>query len=363
MRMLSKIWERYFLKELIKFFVLFLGCFYGLYVLVDYAGHTSALPHHSSSIPFSEITRYYLFVFSSRADILIPLALLIATTKTLCTLNIHNELVALMASGIRLKSLLRPFILLGLLCTALLFINEQFLLPTALKKLGRIEEAAKSHKGHRRAEMAVMQVALEDGSLLLYQNYDAAKEQFFDAYWIRTPDDLYRIKWLSSQTTPPVGQFVDHLVRLPSGELSHSESFETHSFPDLVFNTHALKSTLLNPDALSLTELWQQLPNPSATALSEKESKILTAFVWKCTIPWLCLLAVMAPAPFCVRFSRHPPVFFIYVCGIFGLIAFFMLMDATQVIAKRQVIAPLYAISLPFASLFALFSWRYLRLR
>ena len=48
--MLVKIWEKYFFCEFIKIFFLFLCCFYGLYVLIDYASHTSALPHHQVQI-------------------------------------------------------------------------------------------------------------------------------------------------------------------------------------------------------------------------------------------------------------------------------------------------------------------------
>src|SRR5436190_24088446 len=118
--MLTKIWERYFLKQMLKVFFLFLFCFYGLYVVVDYASHTSALPHHQTQVPGQELIRYYLFVFASRAEILIPFALLIAVIKTLITLNTHQELVALLASGVRLKTLMRPFILMGLVCTLFL---------------------------------------------------------------------------------------------------------------------------------------------------------------------------------------------------------------------------------------------------
>jgi lipopolysaccharide export system permease protein len=83
--MFKTIWERYFFKEFIKVFLLFLFCFYGLYILIDYASHTSALPHHQIQLHLYEVARYYLFVFASRAEILLPLALLIAFVKTVST--------------------------------------------------------------------------------------------------------------------------------------------------------------------------------------------------------------------------------------------------------------------------------------
>ena len=76
-------------------------------------------------------------------------------------------------------------------------------------------------------------------------------------------------------------------------------------------------------------------------------------------IPFLSLFAIIAPAPYCVKFSRQPPLFLIYTGTLFGLIAFYLFMDASQVIAKRQVISPFLAIITPFCFFFGYFSWRF----
>lgn len=359
--MLTLIWERYFLKQFAAIFFLFLFCFYGLYILIDYASHTSALSQHHIQIHWHDIVRYYLYVFASRAEILLPLALLIAFVKTVCTLNAHQELVALMASGTSLKTLMRPFLLMGLFCMGMMYANEQFLLPEALKKLRRIEDATKHQKTRHAPPLTVRQVKFEDGSLLIYQDYDTAKERFFDVYWIPSIDHIYRIKYLSPYQTVPTGFFVDELVRQPNGELLQQASYPAFAFASMQFNQELLQSTILEADMLSLTDLVEQADQISS-ASNEKESKVLTALYWKLAIPWLCVLAILAPAPLCVRFSRQLPIFLIYVCSLFGLIAFYMLMDAAQVIAKRQVLSPLWAIWVPFLSVFGFFSWRFAKM-
>lgn len=359
--MLTSIWERYFLKHFIKMFFLFLFCFYGLYVLIDYASHTSSLSHHHIQIPLYEIVRYYLFVFASRAEILLPLALLIAFIQTVCMLNNHQELVALRACGFKLKLLMRPFLVMGLFCVILMYANEQLILPEALRKLRRIEEITKHQKNRHSLNLAVRHIILEDGSLLIFQDFDTTKERFFDVYWIQSTDSIFRIKYLSPSLPIPTGSFVDHLVRQPTGELLQEASYQELIFPTMQFNAEILQSAILEPDILSISELAMQAIEISPN-LNEKESKILTALYWKLIIPWFCLLAIMAPAPFCVRFSRQLPVFLIYVCSLFGLIAFFMFMDAAQVVAKRQVIAPLWIICVPFFVVFGFFSWRFVKM-
>ncbi len=360
--MFMTIWERYFLRQFIRMFFLFLFGFYGLYVLIDYASHTSTFAHHHIQIQWQEMARYYFFVFASRAEILLPLALLIAFVHTCCTLNSHQELVAFMASGFSLKVLMRPFMILGLLCVLLMYANEQLILPKALQKLRHMEDATKHKKNRNTSLLTAHHLILEDRSLLIFQDYDTTTERFFDVYWIQSIDSIYRIKYLSPVIPNPIGYFVDHMVRQKNGELLQAAAYPELSFPNMEFNSDLLQSTIMDPDIFSLSELAAQGLEVSSN-LSEKESKILTAFYWKLMMPWLCLLAIIAPAPFCVRFSRQPPLFLIYVCSLFGLIAFYMFMDAAQVVAKRQVIPSLWAICGPFLITFAYFGWRFKRMK
>lgn len=356
--MLTKIWERYFLKEFAKVFFFFLVCFYGLYVLIDYASHTSALPHHHVQIRGFELARYYLFIFASRAEILIPLALLISLCKTLISLNLNGELVALLTSGFKMKSLMRPFIIAALICTFILFLNEEFLLPSALKKLRRIEDLTKHQRSKQAPRIAAHHMILEDHSIFLFQSYDTAKEQFFDVYWIQNLNNIYRAKYLSPTKPHPEGFFVDHLVRQDNGELALINSYEKYLFEDIRFNSEILQSNVVDPDALSIRELIHEIPKNDKN-LTEKESKSLTSLYWKMLIPWLCVIAILAPIPFCIVFSRNFPIFLIYVAGIFGLLAFYLFMDAAQIIAKRQVLTPFWALFVPFIGVFGMVSWRY----
>lgn len=225
----------------------------------------------------------------------------------------------------------------------------------------QLENTTRHQKVRHTPEVAVKHVILEDGSLLLFQLYDLAKEQFFDAYWIESVDSIYRIKHLSPQAEGPVGYFVDHLVRQPNGELLQQAAYKEYGFKKMHFNPEVLQSTIIDPDVLSMTELAAQQPD-SLIHLNDKESKIATAFYWKLLMPWLCLLAILAPAPICIRFSRQLPVFFIYVGSLFGLIAFYMFMDAAQVVAKRQVIPPLWAIGFPFLGMFTFFGYRFAKI-
>lgn len=358
--MFLKIWQRYFLKEVLKVFLLLITSFYGLYVLIDYSSRAGSFRH--LNLTSYEVFLYYLYTFVQRLDILIPFALLVSTIRTLINLNIQNELVALLAGGIKIRSILFPFLILGLFFTSTVFINSEFFLPKAMQGIRQIEDS-NSLQDKSRENLMVQTIPLQDRSSIIYQNFDSANRQFFDVYWLRSIDDIYHMKYLtinSDDENHLTGKFVDHLKRNSSGQLAVKESFPIRSFPEITFSTEQLLETLLPPNDQPLSKLWGQLP-PIQGLLSDKEAQILTSFHHKLALPWLSILAVIGPIPFCLMFTRHLPVFFIYICSIFWLLSFYLLMNAALVIGQSQVIHPLAAIWPPIALTALFFYWRFIR--
>ena len=70
-------WERYFIKQTLKTFFLFICCFYSLYVLIDYATHLHHFHHSKTAFQWQVVFFYYLFDFIKLLEVLIPFALLI----------------------------------------------------------------------------------------------------------------------------------------------------------------------------------------------------------------------------------------------------------------------------------------------
>ncbi|MBA3817078.1 MAG: LptF/LptG family permease, partial [Parachlamydiaceae bacterium] len=326
---LTKIWERYFLRQMTLIFVLFLFGFYALYTLIDYSNHAGSFKHHHFSV--MDIARFYGYEFITRMDVLVPFAILIAFIKTVSTCNANNELVALMASGIPLKKLMKPFIAFALLCTSLIYFNTEILQPYAVKNHNQLGESRAKKKQRKYKHAIIQQIALKDGSSIVFQRYETASQRFYDAYWIRNIDDIYRIKYLSPYTVKPLGEFVEHLQRNQDGNLLLTESFDDKIFDKMQFDKKTLLETVSTPSELSITALKEKLPKPGH-AHSQKEAQILTLYYYKLAFPWLCLLSVLAPAPFCTRFSRNTPLFFIYAGCIFALVAFYIILDAAVIL-------------------------------
>ncbi len=226
-----KIWERYFLQEIIKVFFLFISCFYILYVLIDFSTHLNSFVRSKGA--YTEWMLYYAYTFAKRLTIIIPFALLIASIKTLCSLNVRNELVALLASGISIKRLMRPFLWVGLGCVLFLYITLETIIPYALKGIKRIEDSHFS-KFKKEQSKEIQTLLLKDQSTLIYQGYDTSKDLFYDVYWIRSIDDIYHMKFLLPFVESPTGRFVDHLQRNPQGVLCKTETTNTKIFNEMI---------------------------------------------------------------------------------------------------------------------------------
>lgn len=354
---LTTIWGKYFIRETLKTSFLFLVCFFGVYVLIDYTNHASTFHHDHNRFDWLEFCIYYSCEFVLRSEVLIPFAVLLGTIKTLCKLNSQNEIIAMLASGVTIRTLLQPFFVIGIVFTLLMYGSNEYLLPLAAQERKYLDDRRSYHK-NLQAPPGAQHVILNDQSLLLFQNYDTARDQFYDVYWVRSTNDIYRMETLSPYSDPPEGTSVDHIVRDKSGVRLVKESNALQKFPDLSFNRQALMETVMPPEGLGLWPLWQKMPQHQVIQ-SEKEARIVATFHRKLVAPWLCLLAVIAPAPWCIRFSRNFPIFLVYACSIFGLIAIYIVLDATHVLARRQIFDPLKAIWTPMAAFLAFFGWRY----
>lgn len=341
-----KIWERYFIKELLKTFLLIIVVFYGFYCLIDYAAHTSSHNQNGVQPSWTQLTIYYAAEFSKRMDVLIPFALLISALRVLCVLNIHRELVALLACGLSKQRLLRPFILIGLIFVAFSYVNHEFFMPRAYQAIKTIQAEYQIQKDKHKKQAMAHHFLLKDGTTILYHHYDEVQHRLYDVYWVQSADRIWQMKELDLEPAAPEG-FEVNLLERTNGHLVIVDTFPDRAFTEILFNKRKLYETLSPPDELSITQLWDKIDS-SDSHNSEKGSEVLTTFYRKITLPWLSLLALLGPAPFCMRFSRIFPVFFIFAASIFALVAFYLLVDATSVLGKRQLISPLIAIGAPF---------------
>lgn len=356
-----KIWEKYFYKELLKTTCLFLLIFYCLYALIDYSSHLSGTHYHHSKLSFYELLIHYGWEFSSRAEILLPFGLLIATVKTLTQLNSRRELVALLAGGYSLYRLLIPYLFVALFGVMLLYANNEWLVPKSVSQLNYLSEKHAHQKRKINQQLKANHLKLQDGSLLIYGVFNPASNKFHDVYWISS-QEIWHINELNPFASPPTGTGIDCFDR-KNACLTYQTSHQEKEIASMKFNNQHLHATLRTPDQLSFSELFIETSTGDEESQSEKGARRLTALYRKLTLPWLAFLAVIGPAPFCLRFSRNSYVFFIFAGAIFGLVTIYLILNAATVLSERQIINPKTAFLGPMSAFMAVFLYRFIRMR
>ncbi len=289
-----------------------------------------------------------------------PLALLIATLKVLFSLNSKGELVALQASGLSAKRILRPFFILALICTIFNCASMEFLLPSSLNFLDGFRQSHFKHSLNGNRKEPIHVIYLKDRSKIVYQSEDKAKGLFFDVFWICSADDIWRMKHLSTNPEQPIGYYVDHIVRSTEGNFEKIASFEKYTFPSFRLQPDPAGKGYIPIENRKPSELFRLLLHKKATTAFE-HPQILTHFLHKCTLPFLSFLVVIAAAPFCFRHSRSLPVFFTYALALFAFVAFAALINSTLILGESQAISAYNAILLPFALCFLGFGLKFVK--
>jgi lipopolysaccharide export system permease protein len=359
--MIGKIWQRYILREFSKIFFLFLIGFYLLYVLIDYSTHAQDFIQGQTLFVW-KILFYYLLQFVKRADVLLPLALLIATIKTLCQFNAQRELIALQVAGIRIKRLLAPLFYVAALSTLAVFLLNEFALPHALNTIDKFYDAHLRHSFRGKREQPLHILYLPDHSKLVYQYYDTAKEAFYDVIWLKNNDELWKMRYLKADPELPQGQWVDHFVRDSEGCFEKTQSFSNLSFRDLHWNQNIPRKGYIPYENRSISDLWKTVhEDPLITSYQRQE--IFTQLLFKLCIPFVSVLVVLAIAPYCVNYSRILYRSMIYGCAIFGFAAFIALTDAMVILGESATLSASIAIFSPFILFFGIFGWKFARIR
>lgn len=355
---MTKLWQRYFYREILKVFFFFLFSFFFLYSLIEYSMHMDDF-FKNHSLQVHEVILYYVNQFLKRLDFLLPMALLLSTIKVLTTLSARNEWTVLQASGLSTRKLLRPFLAVACACSIMTYLNFEYFHPSALR---HIDEFRVSHfRGTRLAQRRelIHLIPLKDNSKLLYQSYNKEKNVLFDVLWIKSIDDIWRIKYLNADPANPTAEYVDHIVRNSAGFFEKKESHAKLYLSDLKWHPKLARQGLIPFDQRSISDLYRMRYK---TKLNPYETpKISTALAFKTALPLISPLLVIAIAPFCLVFSRQRHYFLLYALGLFGLFAFYMLLDSLTILSDNAVIHPLVAVFVPLAVLTTLFTWRFKR--
>lgn len=352
----SKIWQKYLLKETLKFVLFFLFCIYTTYFLLDFSIHGMKI-FTKNSVNIFEVIIYYYHNFIMQLNLFLSLGFMLAIIKVVFSMNHHNELIALMMAGVSKNKIAHVLFLIAAFFSLISYLNVEFCVPYSSKS---IENFKNSHLRTKKTKTAssVQTLLLDNSTKLVYQKYDRSKKELFDVFWIISSDDLWHIKYLRPNEKPPLGLFANHFIRV-NGKLIKTKSYESHHFKHINFDKAA--SASLEPfETRSLHTLYAQYLSKRFSSSKEK-AHLSSQLNYKLSMPLLPFIIVFAILPVCMRFSRTTHVFATTSFALFGFVVFYSLMDAAVILSENQVGSSFYIIWTPFLLTAIFFSYKFLK--
>jgi lipopolysaccharide export system permease protein len=128
-----KLFDRFLLKEFVKFVLLALLCVVGIYILIDIFEEIGYFMARRVSL--FTLLRYYLYYTPAAIDLLYPVSFVLSCFMVYGQLTRARELQALQSAGVNTYRLFRPVLLFGIVSVFLFYAGREYVAIPASKAL------------------------------------------------------------------------------------------------------------------------------------------------------------------------------------------------------------------------------------
>jgi len=246
-RLLLRTFLRYFLYTLVGALILF--------TLVDLLENMGSLVDNAATT--SEVLRYYLYKSAWIFDIVLPIAMLMATLFSVGQMARYLELTALFAAGWSLLKVARPLIVLAVAVSLLSLAWREFVLPKANINRERVWEV--DIHGRSETIRPTQNIALTgpDGRLYFARRYDPATSQLTGLKIVSRQGsrvtervDAARAEWDGAHWT-----LIDGTRRVFDGDAERLTTFTSLTADDLTIQPRGFEQDRVAQEDMNIRQL------------------------------------------------------------------------------------------------------------
>lgn len=346
--MISRLLYSYIIREYLKVFFAALGGFLFVCLVGDAAERMSDFV--DTNAPVRLILLFYVNQMPYYLIFILPASSLIATLFTMGQMSRHNELTAMLSSGVSLGRIFRPILLLMLVVSALSFLVNETVVPRTNEKKKEIQDY--QIKGRPRPVYGVrkgVDYQGEQGRRWIASQFNLAAASFEDVKVLRfsgPPEDLqidYRID-AEGARYENLGHwsFSSGTMRYfsPDRQDEWVVSFDRMVLPDLLEKPEDFVIEIKEAQQMSFSELKAEIKRKSRNGLDVSRDE--TELWIKTALPVANFIIVLFGAPLAVlRRGTGPGV------GIaLGVVVYMLFMGSyylTRSMGYSGVISPVAA--------------------
>lgn len=318
-----------------------------LFVLTDVLSHIKDIFDPNTS--WKTWRSYYLSLFSYRLDVLFPFSIAAATSILIPRLLRYNELIPLLNAGVSLRRIITPFLAVAIIASALLWINTQFIYPRAIHRYHTIVKSDFGRESVSTDAARLGMVLFRGGSRLFFNDHDPKLRQIDDAFWVRSADCIVHIeKLFYFRDRLPEGHGVDVVERDSENRMKKTASYPFCELSELHLNRETLKASTADPRHLPITQLFS-LVRDFGSSRSLRATETTIALFHKLLAPLLACLALLLPAPLCLRFEYRLPQALLVFLSLAALFCFQLTVQASIILARAPIFGSSFILLLPWS--------------
>ena len=310
--------HRYVLRRFIYCYLLSAAGLIGIFLIVDFFERVDEFIRRD--MPYSDLISYFIYKIPSIASYMAPQAVLLATVITLAVLARDNEIIAMKAGGIGVVGITLPILGASLAIALLLLASNEYLAPTATKRMNyifevKVQKNAVFETGDLHIDIRREKIwfVAKDGGIWNVERFDLEKGEldtvsiFYRAgeRSIQKRIDAQKMVWNGMEW-----DFFDGFVRsFRLGEIDSTVYFAKKNFPiketlgDFIAHNKNFRSEEMN-----LRELYEEIQEMTLEGKDTLKHRV--EFHQKISYSFISIVLALLAIPLSLRSSRHGGVLF-----------------------------------------------------
>jgi len=337
-----RILNRYLFHNLLKPMLYLTMAFTLLFIIADLMDNADDFFETGTS--FLDMAYYYTLRLPSMVIMIVPVCLLLSVLYSLSSLTRHSEITAMRASGISIYRIIRPYMLMGIICLAITAIVNEYTGPKFAYRADQFVETQK----HAEDEVYSERIAFNNpiaNHIWYIKQFDTRSYTMQGIELIqRRADGTDRSKYNVSKARWMDGRwwFEDGTVQ-EYDELGNlagtAEAFQTLEMRRLPERPEDFMGEIKDPAYQSSMELWKYIQTHRHLFSRETLVKYEVDFHHRLSMPVVCIIIIMIGIPVGAHSGRKGAF-----AGIMLALAMFFGFYATQFtmeyLAKQMIILP-----------------------
>lgn len=342
-----KILDKYLIREFLIPFFYCLFVFIFLYIIIDLFGHLDEILRQYVSV--ETLFTYYISFTPVILVQTMPISALLSILYMLGNFNRHNEITAMLASGISLYRLILPFLIIGLFLSFIsLAINEKIVPMANLTSMTIKEEKIENNKNKtQNKETALKDVAFygKEDRMFYVKNFNQKENSMSDIIILEHGSG----KQLKSRITAEKARFEDgrwkfyNMVVYPideSGQLTDGPVFYKEKIFDLPEVPGDFTHSNYQIEFMTFFELKDYIKRFKSSGY--KPVKELVDLHNKIAFPLINFVIILMGIPFALRSPRGGALMYIGASVGIGFL-FYGLMAVNIALGKGGLLPPVLA--------------------